>query len=527
MARVWFVGLTMTRYASGMRLTLPLTVAAVSAIAFAAPAFATTGCNAEGWGEGWFRDVRGCHSSYPAIKYVKEQGIVQGHPDGTFRPDVPINRAEFTKILMSVLDDDGRMCKMAAFPDAPMAEWYGPAVHKARCHGVIDGYSDGTFRPANLINYAEAAKIAANAYGLEVDGPNEWDERWYAPYSYALLEHHAVPPTVEAYDAALTRGEMAEMIYRLETGKTSMEWFAALEDGDDVSSMYVSRLSPEVEFSFPGSSFSAKERAFSIPDAFVLIHGSVFARGLFVSHVEPEVEVEGCNGMAGISGPCRPSYSMIEIGVGIVDRTVEHLALGMGHLVEVEPVTVDGRPSRVFRWGVECEGDEFVLIPMDAVRSVVVMRTFDCNVDVSYERQEEAFQSLLDSIAFQSAYVPQVAPTMRVTLLLCAPGGDVPSVTVEQTVPYSSAVADMTLRALFLPGGNYHEGAVDCDGVWLIGDDYRGVTIAGGVATVKLSRTFNEIFGEDGEEYSVSAQRSVSANLKQFPSVQSVRYVVE
>lgn len=522
-----------------MRLTFPLSaVAAVSVFAFAVPAFATTGCNAEGWGPDWFSDVRGCHSSYPAIKYVRDEGIVEGYPDGTYKPETPINRAEFTKILMGVLGDDGPVCKIAPFPDVPYDAWYAQVVHRARCRGVIAGYPDGTFKPGNLINYAEAAKITANAYGLEVnpDEGTEWgngNDAWFLPYSFALLRKHAVPPTVDRYAHSLTRGEMAEMIYRLETGKTSFDWFAALLDGDGVTVYGVPGILDGVEFSYPGSLFAREDSSESIPDIYV-DGGMHDIRTVQIAYVRADESEQGCDGMSGLIELCRPSKSDIVINVGIIDRPVEHLVLGMAWRDKDDITSVAGRPARSFWAGIECEGTKYVFVPLDATRSVAITRTYNCNDPVSDARQDELFSALIESLWFEKPFVAQIAPTMDITVLMCdsnvaygAPEASAPTVRTQWTVPRSTAVADMTLRALFEAYGNENVGSRECPGVSSMRGSYRGVTIAGGVATVILSRTFNEIFGEDDEEYSVSAQRSISANLKQFPSVQSVRYVVQ
>lgn len=526
-----------------MRFTLPSSVVAVmSVIIFAAPAFATGGCSARGWEQGWFSDVRGCHSYYPAINYVKERGIVEGYPDGTFHPDAPINRAEFLKILLGMREDDGRMCTVAAFSDVPMAAWYGQAVHKARCRGIIDGYPDGTFRPGNPINYAEAAKIVANAYGLRQEATEEGDDRWYAPYSFALLKKHAVPPTVESYGDPLTRGEMAEMIYRLETETTSMDGFDFQEDGTAVYSHEAANtLFPEdgaVMFEFPGTLFSAKEGVIRVPDLYA-DGGEQTVHVLNLAHVRPLIEREGCNSMVGPGEYCRPSESKLTISIGMIDRPVEYLRLGMGWRDSEDVPMVDGRPSIGFWEGVECEGMKYVFAPLDATHSLVIRRTFDCNVQpgdqLTAEEQDALFETFLDSIGFRGAYVPQIAPTMQVSLVMCSPTGDgldpdEPSVRVTRIVPQSSAVADTMLRILSTEAIPGSENARVCPGMYWVGSTYRGVTIMDGVASVKFSQSFDDWRASDAsdivEQFIRSVQRSISANLKQFPSVQSVRYLV-
>lgn len=525
-----------------MRLPLLSAAAVVSVFAFAVPAFATTGCNAVGWEEGWFSDVRGCHSYYPAIRYVKEQGIVRGYPDGTFKPEQPINRAEFATILMGVRGLDGPVCTTIPFNDVDQTAWYARSVNDARCQGTIDGYPDGSFKPGNVINYAESAKIAANAYDLTISEPNEWDDRWYAPFSHALLKRFAVPPTVGSYQSSLTRGEMAEMIYRLETGKSSMDWFASLGSESYVYGSWVTDMFPDIEFVYDGTSFSADEGYMSVPDVYAKGKYRTFP-ALHLSHVRPAESEEWCNGMAGLGPWCRPSTSKIEISIGIVDRPVEYLALGMGwrDVEDVDPVA--GRDVRGFWDGIECEGDASVFVPLDETRSIVISRTYECNEQreeyLSGEEQQHVFRTFLNSISTEVPYREQNAPTMDVTVLMCdsnvpygSPDASAPTVRTQWTVPSSTAVADMTLQALFQAYGNAHVGSRECPGVSSVGASYRGVTIIDGVATVKLTHSFGQIFGgereqPEPEQDELSAQRSITANLKQFPSVQSVRYVVQ
>jgi len=86
----------------------------------------------------------------------------------------------------------------------------------AKIKHIIQGYPDGTFHPSNNINFAEAAKIIANSFGYQTGS----DPIWYKPYVTALAEHFAIPDTIAAFDYFITRGEMAEMIYRLKANVT-------------------------------------------------------------------------------------------------------------------------------------------------------------------------------------------------------------------------------------------------------------------------------------------------------------------
>lgn len=115
------------------------------------------------WGEFpvWSEDV---------IEIVKEEGIMTGYADGTFRPMSVINRAEALVILFRIKGvsvDDVEYER--SFSDVPREAWFANAVTLAVEEGWINGYGDGTFRPENAINNAEWATILQRAFGLTSD----------------------------------------------------------------------------------------------------------------------------------------------------------------------------------------------------------------------------------------------------------------------------------------------------------------------------------------------------------------------
>lgn len=159
-----------------------------------------------------FGDVPSGHPNSEAISYIQAKNIVSGYPDGTFRPDNSINRAEFTKIIIESYfqgQAEGADC----FPDVG-TEWFAKYVCFAKSRDFIAGYPDGSFYPDHDINFVEVAKILANANGF-VASPDP--SVWYRPYVKKMEEMHAIPPSIMAFSQKVTRGEMAEMIYRLKT----------------------------------------------------------------------------------------------------------------------------------------------------------------------------------------------------------------------------------------------------------------------------------------------------------------------
>lgn len=101
-----------------------------------------------------------------AISTLTNMGIICGYPDGTFRPDAPITRAELTKIAAGFFSDprvaatyDGR------FSDVHGAEWYISYLMTALEEGLIEGYPDGSFRPNRPITRAETCTIVNRTLG--------------------------------------------------------------------------------------------------------------------------------------------------------------------------------------------------------------------------------------------------------------------------------------------------------------------------------------------------------------------------
>lgn len=93
-----------------------------------------------------------------AIKELQYADIIKGNPDGCFYPEKTINRAEF----ITLIDRAFPLAETEStndFSDVPADAWFADAVNKAVSAGIIKGHPDGTFRPADPINLAEATAI--------------------------------------------------------------------------------------------------------------------------------------------------------------------------------------------------------------------------------------------------------------------------------------------------------------------------------------------------------------------------------
>lgn len=85
-----------------------------------------------------------------------------GYPDGTVQSNGQITRAEATTIFFRLLTEESRsanLTKTNGYTDVAFDAWYNTAVSTMTKAGIVDGYPDGTFRPDAPITRAEMAKI--------------------------------------------------------------------------------------------------------------------------------------------------------------------------------------------------------------------------------------------------------------------------------------------------------------------------------------------------------------------------------
>lgn len=178
-----------------------------------------------------FSDVSQNHVFADAIAYVQVEGIVSGYADGTFKPSAPVSRVEFLKMLMGAAmpDDALTLCDpnhIYGFPDASQTAWYAPYLCSAVQHRVVAGYPDGTFRPTNQVTFVEAAKMMSLSSQIypgnfvpEIIPIQTFAEApWYEYTARPVADAHYVPTSVTTLDQPLSRGEVAEILYRWLSG---------------------------------------------------------------------------------------------------------------------------------------------------------------------------------------------------------------------------------------------------------------------------------------------------------------------
>ena len=93
-------------------------------------------------------------------------GFVSGYPDGAFRPQEEVSRQEAACMLAKLLKLDGG--GSLNFSDAgAIGSWARPSVSGLVAAGIMTGYPDGTFRPQKVISRAEAVVMINKALALQ------------------------------------------------------------------------------------------------------------------------------------------------------------------------------------------------------------------------------------------------------------------------------------------------------------------------------------------------------------------------
>jgi hypothetical protein len=208
--------------------SLPLRFAAIGILS---ASFATlAGAQALPYAPNPFTDVPTTHANYEAIEALRLNKVLRGYDDGTFKPDSRINRAEFIKLITNpyILDTERlNECLRESLPeeattvffrDVPRDVWYAAELCHAFVTKLVNGYPDGTFKPGNQVNFVEAAKILSNVFSMNTE--EEPGEQWYRPYVQRLSEKNAIPHSVDKFASIITRGEMAEILFRLKNNRT-------------------------------------------------------------------------------------------------------------------------------------------------------------------------------------------------------------------------------------------------------------------------------------------------------------------
>ncbi|MBE5039529.1 chitobiase/beta-hexosaminidase C-terminal domain-containing protein [Ructibacterium gallinarum] len=115
-----------------------------------------------------FPDVNNLRWSVTEIEYLAQQKVILGYPDGTYQPEGELTRAEFAALIRRFANLDQPEGENP-FPDVASEFWATQDITALYEAGLIDGYEDGSFRPEIPISRAEVMSIVNRILGRNPD----------------------------------------------------------------------------------------------------------------------------------------------------------------------------------------------------------------------------------------------------------------------------------------------------------------------------------------------------------------------
>lgn len=152
-----------------------------------------------------------------AVSALVELGVVEGYPDGTYRPDAIVTRAQMAKLLVVAagLEPAANVAKGATnFSDVAANHWASGYINVAAQYGYINGYPDGRFAPEATVTYAEAVTMAIRVLGYKtvVEAKGTWPTNYIAKAQELKVLKDV---KYKAYNDGAVRGNVALLIWNM------------------------------------------------------------------------------------------------------------------------------------------------------------------------------------------------------------------------------------------------------------------------------------------------------------------------
>ncbi len=216
-----------------------------------------------------FSDIA-LHWASECILALAQRGLISGYPNGTFRPDGVVTRAEFAALMPKLFAQISDRQPLAVFRDVPVEHWASEAIAWVSGRGLFSGYEDNRFRPGQTISRVqvitvlmvgiEAAQgvdaIAAQTPDLTAQAFSDIDQiPAYAREAVAsALDRKLLEPLNEPRplrpNQMISRGEVAALLCRLLSipAQELMRDYPLLAQAQDRQTTFKSLLQQETGF---------------------------------------------------------------------------------------------------------------------------------------------------------------------------------------------------------------------------------------------------------------------------------------
>ncbi|MBW4559764.1 MAG: S-layer homology domain-containing protein [Mojavia pulchra JT2-VF2] len=175
-----------------------------------------------------FNDVPADFWGRRYINVLSSRGVIKGFPDYSFRPNQPVNRAEFAAILQQAFDQEPAKTTTIKLKDIKEKFWATPAINQAISKGFLKGYPNKTFKPKQNILRVQVLVALASGLNLKTPAfPNQVlkiykDAKDIPKYATAKIASATVnglvvnypDPKIFAPNKEATRAEVAAMVHQ-------------------------------------------------------------------------------------------------------------------------------------------------------------------------------------------------------------------------------------------------------------------------------------------------------------------------
>lgn len=171
-----------------------------------------------------FKDLAEAKWAEDAILFLCERGVINGNPDGTFKPNDNITRAEFVKLVATAMGLSVSSGS-TAFGDVSADSWYAPYVAAVFNQGIVNGDEYGNFNPEANITRQDMVTMLYRAVGAEsgnVSGISFTDSGRISDYAKTAVGYFADKAIVNGFEDGsfgplqnATRAEAAMIFYKL------------------------------------------------------------------------------------------------------------------------------------------------------------------------------------------------------------------------------------------------------------------------------------------------------------------------
>ncbi|WP_223634726.1 S-layer homology domain-containing protein [Planococcus sp. 4-30] len=151
-------------------------------------------------------DVDESHWAYGDVQSLMEKNVLNGYSNGTFKPDESVTRAQAAKVISLAADIKPVKPEKASYPDVAPDYWAFEYIEALKKAGVIHGKGNGMYGPSEVLTRGQMAKILAESFGLVGRSTNYFEDVKPADWMFTYV--------LALRDSGITVGYSQDNTYR-------------------------------------------------------------------------------------------------------------------------------------------------------------------------------------------------------------------------------------------------------------------------------------------------------------------------